>query len=113
MKRPKKAWKQGKHAEALGRYVEALEMERAACGQGACSDSIATSLQNVGVSWMDLNNHDEAKKFLLEALEMYRSVSGQKKHLDVAHVLKLLGKNSSDHGDFRSAKEFLDEAGLR
>ena len=91
-------------------HREALKLERDHFGMEAQKDCVATSLHNIGEELTNLESHEEAGKYLREALEMRRVMAGDKKDIWIAKTLKLLGQNALHQGDHGKAGKYLVEA---
>lgn len=93
---------------ALSYYTESLAIRRAVLGKDACTQEIATLLNNIGRVHYMLTEHDTALSFYSQSLTMRRSLFGND-HLDVAATLFNAAQTFHHRADLDQAMNLYNE----
>ena len=93
---------------ALSYYTESLAIRRAVLGKDACTQEIATLLNNIGRVHYMLADHDTALSFYSQSLTMRRALFGND-HLDVAATLFNAAQTFHHRADLEQAMDLYNE----
>ncbi|CAE7548852.1 unnamed protein product [Symbiodinium natans] len=99
----------GEPAAAKQHLTEALDMERALCGESPNLE-VAVTLHELGLVCKEMGELPEAQRLLTEALDMKRAVFGEAPNRSVAVTLHELGLVFKEKGELPEAERLLTEA---
>ena len=102
--------KQGRHKEAIEKYMESLKNQKETSGQDAKNLGIASALHNIGNEYLHLKHYQGADKWLREALSMKQIVYHGKNHPNTSFTLNSIGLNYRHQGDLEKAKDYFIQA---